>query len=50
MAKRKTVTIVYTNYAGRQFSKSFTGTQAEIDAEVERMRGLPDVADAWASL
>lgn len=47
MAKQKTVTIVYTNYAGKQFSKSFTGTQEQIDAEVERMRSLPDVANAW---
>lgn len=45
--KKRTVTIAYTNYAGKQFSKSFTGTQAEIDAEVERMRSLPDVANAW---
>lgn len=45
--KQKTVTIVYRNYAGRLFEKQFSGTQEEINAEVERMQTLPDVAAAW---
>lgn len=44
---RKTVTIVYTDYSGKRFSKQFTGTQAEIDAEIERMREQAAIKDAW---
>lgn len=45
---KRTVRICYTNYAGKQFEHSFTGTDEEIRAEVERMLGLPDVKDCWA--
>lgn len=46
--KQETVTIVYTDANGKQFSKSFTGTQAQIDAEVERMRSQPGIK--WAEV
>jgi len=48
---RRTVTICYTTAHGgtRVFSHSFTGTQEDIDAEVDRMMGLPDVNNAWAA-
>lgn len=47
MAKRITATIVYSDYSGRQFEKSITGTQREIEAEADRMRSLPDVASVY---
>lgn len=47
--KKRTVTIQYRNYAGVIFEKSFTGTEEEIQAEVDRLRSLPDVADAWVA-
>lgn len=46
--RKKTVTIVYVDANGKEFSKSFTGTQAEIDAEVERMRSQPGIK--WAEV
>lgn len=46
---RLTVAICYTNYAGRQFEHSFTGTSEEIQSEIERMLSLPDVAGCWAA-
>jgi hypothetical protein len=46
--KTKTVAIRYTTIWGKTHEHSFTGTPAEIDAEIERMRGLADVADAWS--
>ena len=45
---KRTVRIVYTNYAGRQFEHPFTGTEEEIQAEIDRMLSLPDVKDCWA--
>ena len=45
---KRTVRIVYTNYAGRQFEHPFTGTDEEIQAEIDRMLSLPDVKDCWA--
>ena len=44
---QKTVTIIYINYAGKQFEKRFTGTDEEINEELDRMRSLPDVKDAY---
>lgn len=45
----KTVRICYKTAlgGGRVFEHSFTGTQEQIDAEVERMLSLPDVTGAW---
>ena len=44
---KKTVTIAYMDYNGYRFSKAFTGTQEETDAEVERMREQVGIKDAW---
>lgn len=49
MAKKLKATIVYTNYAGKTFEKKVTGTREEIEAEAERMEGLPDVAGVSVS-
>lgn len=46
--KKKTVTIIYWDGYGKEFEKQFTGTQAEIDAEVERMRSQPGIK--WADV
>lgn len=45
----RTVRICYkTALGGNQvFEHPFTGTQDQIDAEVDRMLSLPDVMSAW---
>lgn len=47
---RRTVDICYRTATGssRVFSHSFTGTQEEIDAEMDRMMSLPDVREVWS--
>lgn len=45
----RTVNICYKTMMGgaRVFSHSFTGDDADIAAEIDRMLSLPDVMSAW---
>lgn len=44
---KRTVRIVYTDIWGRQHEHPFTGTDEEIQAEIDRMLSLPDVKGCW---